>query len=32
MQTVQLAREADGTVPTKVHDVARSFFDIDVTP
>lgn len=31
MQTVQLARENDGTIPSARHDVARSFFDIDVT-
>lgn len=32
MQTVQLARESDGTVPSTRHDVARSFLDLDVTP
>lgn len=31
MQTVQLARENDGTVPSARHDAARSFLDIDVT-
>jgi len=31
MQTIQLAREADGTIPTQRHPVASSFFDIHLT-